>query len=111
MVLLSANWDTERMRDVLMGRCREVIRQFPFPRAPKESEITLFIAGHGTVQDENSRKAVERQAELIRALNCYAAVHAVFLEEEPKISSCYDLAKTKNVIVAPFFIGEGMHVQ
>ena len=101
----------ERMRDVLLGRAGQVIKQFPFPRAPKEAEITLFVAGHGTVQDENSRKSIERQADLIRGLNCYAAVHAVFLEEEPKISSCYDLAKTKNLVVVPFFIGEGMHVQ
>jgi sirohydrochlorin cobaltochelatase len=101
----------ERMKEVLLGRARTVVKGFPFPRAPKEAEITLFVAGHGTVQDENSRKSIERQAELIRAMNLYSAVHAVFLEEEPKISSCYDLAKTKNIVVAPFFIGEGMHVQ
>jgi sirohydrochlorin cobaltochelatase len=101
----------ESMRDVLLGRARRVITEFPFPRAPKENEITLIIAGHGTVQDENSRKSVERQAELLRSVKCYAAVHAVFLEEAPKISSCYELAETRNVVVVPFFIGEGMHVQ
>ena len=101
----------DRMKEVLLGRARQVIKEFPFPRAPKESEITLFVAGHGTSQDENSRKSIERQAELIRGMNLYAAVHAVFLEEEPKISSCYDLARTRNVVVVPFFIGEGMHVQ
>jgi sirohydrochlorin cobaltochelatase len=101
----------EGMRDVLLGRARQVVKEFPFPRAPKEEEITVFVAGHGTVQDENSRKSIEQQAERIRSLNCYAAVHAVFLEEEPKISSCYELAQTKNIVVVPFFIGEGMHVQ
>jgi sirohydrochlorin cobaltochelatase len=101
----------ERISNILFGRAGEVVKQFPFPRAPKESEITLFIAGHGTEKDENSRKSVERHAELIRALNVYAAVEAVFLEEEPKISRCYEMAKTRNIVVAPFFIGEGMHVQ
>src|SRR5205085_292893 len=46
-----------------------------------------------------------------RMMQIYAAVEAVFLEEEPKISRCYELAKTKNIVVVPFFIGEGMHVQ
>jgi sirohydrochlorin cobaltochelatase len=101
----------ERIGDVLLGRARQVIKEFPFPRPPKEAEITLFIAGHGTMQDENSRKSIERQAEAIRSLGLYAMVHAVFLEEEPKISSCYELAQTRNVVVVPFFIGEGMHVQ
>jgi sirohydrochlorin cobaltochelatase len=100
-----------RMRDVLLGRARQVVKEFPFPRAPEQAEITLFVAGHGTTQDENSRKSIERQAEAIRSLNLYAAVHAVFLEEEPKISGCYELAQTRNIVVVPFFIGEGMHVQ
>src|SRR5204862_6578623 len=51
------------------------------------------------------------QAELIHAMKVYAEVHAVFLEEEPKIASCYESAATKNIVVVPFFIGEGMHVQ
>lgn len=101
----------EGMTEVLLSRASEVVKGFPFPRAPKESEITLFIAGHGTEQDENSRKSIERQAELIRAKNIYGGVEAVFLEEEPKISRCYEIAKTRNMVVVPFFIGEGMHVQ
>ena len=61
------------------------MKQFPFPRAPQSRETTLFIAGHGTEKNENSRKAIERQVELIRAMNIYAAVHAIFLEESPRI--------------------------
>lgn len=101
----------DRMTPVLLSKARQSVSQFPFPRAPKESDITLFIAGHGTPQDEASRKSVERQAELIRDMNIYAAVHAVFLEEEPRIASAYDLAQTKNIVIVPFFIGDGMHVQ
>jgi sirohydrochlorin cobaltochelatase len=100
-----------RMTELLLARAREVVSTFPFPRAPKPSEITLFIAGHGTTQNENSRKAIERQVLQIRAMNIYAAVEAVFLEEEPKISACYELARTRNIVVVPFFIGDGMHVQ
>ena len=57
----------------------------------------------------NSRKAIERQAELIRAQKIYADVHAIFMEEEPRIGVCYSLAQTKNIVVVPFFISDGLH--
>ena len=97
------------MTEVLLARAREVVERFPFPRAPKPAETTLFIAGHGTGHNENSRKAIERQVELIRAKNLFAQVHAVFLEEDPRIGDCYKLAQTKNMVVAPFFISDGLH--
>ncbi len=101
----------ERMTEVLLDRAREVVEKFPFPRAPKVKDITLFIAGHGTERNENSRKAIERQVELIRGKDVYAAVHAVFMDEEPRIPAYQELAQTKNVIVVPFFISDGMHTQ
>ena len=99
-----------RITEVLLARAREVIEQFPFPRAPKPSDTTLFIAGHGTEQNENSRLAIERQVNRIQSLGHYAAVHSIFLEEEPRIPSCYGLARTKNLVVVPFFISGGLHV-
>lgn len=96
--------------EVLLARATGIVQQFPFPRAPSPMETTLFIAGHGTEEDENSRKAIERQVELIRARGLYADVQAVFMEEEPRIAECYRLARTRNLIVVPFFISEGMHV-
>ena len=98
-----------RMTAVLLARARGIVEQFPFPRAPQPADTTLFIAGHGTGRNENSRQAIERQAELIRARNFYADVHAVFLEEEPRIGDCYQMARTRNIIVVPFFISDGMH--
>ena len=87
------------------------MEQFPFPRAPRTKDITLFIAGHGTDKNENSRKAIERQVGLLRAMNVYAGVQAVFLEESPRIAECYQLAPTKNLVVVPFFISDGLHTQ
>jgi sirohydrochlorin cobaltochelatase len=101
----------DSMTGIILARAREVVSQFPFPRAPKTPETTLFIAGHGTEQNENSRKSIDRQVELIRAAKAYADVHAVFLEEEPRIEKCYDFARTRNIIVVPFFISDGMHAQ
>ncbi len=99
----------DRMTDVILARAREVVAKHPFPRAPKPKDITLFIAGHGTERNENSRKAVERQAELIRAQQLYAAVHAVFMEETPLIAESYALTQTRNLVVVPFFISDGLH--
>ena len=99
----------DRMTGVLLARARSVVDQHPFPRAPQPAETTLFIAGHGTGNNENSRKAIERQVELIQAKNLYAAVHPVFMEEDPRIPDCYTLAQTKSIVVVPFFISDGLH--
>ena len=69
----------------------------------------MFIAGHGTSNNENSRKAIERQVEIIRARNIYGEVHPLFMEEEPRIGDCYSLASARNLVVVPFFISDGLH--
>ena len=99
----------DSMTRVLLARAREIVEKHPFPRAARPAETTLFIAGHGTSNNENSRKAIESQVERIRALKLYAAVHPVFMEEEPRIADCYTLAETKNLVVVPFFISDGLH--
>ncbi len=101
----------DSMTQVILSRAEEVLNKFPFPRAPKHAETTLFIAGHGTQKNEQSRKPIERQVELIRALGIFADVRAIFLEETPRISDCYSLVQTKNMVVVPFFISDGLHTQ
>jgi sirohydrochlorin cobaltochelatase len=101
----------DSMTKVILSRADEVVKEFPFPRAPKPRDTTLFIAGHGTDKNENSRRAIERQVELIQAMNIYAAVRAIFLEESPRIDECYSFAQTRNMIVVPFFISDGLHTQ
>ena len=99
------------MTEVILSCAKKTLEQFPFPHEPKSGYITLFLAGHGTEKNENSRKAIERQVGLIRTLNRYAGVHAIFMEESPRIADCYQLARTKNLVVVPFFISDGLHVQ
>ena len=101
----------DSMTAVLLARANKIVETFPFPRAPKPKDITLFIAGHGTEKNDNSRKAIERQVELIRAMNLYAGIHAIYLEESPRIADCYELAQSKNLVVVPFFISDGLHTQ
>lgn len=99
----------DSMTEVLLARAKDVVAKHPFPRAPKPSETALFIAGHGTGNNENSRKAIERQVELIRAMNVFAEVHPSFMEEDPKIGECYAVAKAPNIVMVPFFISDGLH--
>jgi sirohydrochlorin cobaltochelatase len=100
----------DSMTKVILSRADEVVKKFPFPREPKKSDTTLFIAGHGTEKNKNSRKSIERQVELIRAEKIYADVHAIFMEESPRIAECHQIARTKNLVVVPFFISDGLHV-
>jgi sirohydrochlorin cobaltochelatase len=97
------------MTTVILARAKEVAEKFPFPRVPKNESTTLLIAGHGTGRNKNSRLAIERQVELIRALKIFAEVGAVFMEEEPFIKNCWQNTQTKNIVVVPFFISDGLH--
>ena len=101
----------DKMTEVLLSRARGVVAEFPFPRPPRPDDISLFIAGHGTDQNENSRQSIERQVELISARHIYADVHAIFLDESPRIPECYEIATKRNLVVVPFFVSDGMHVQ
>lgn len=99
----------ESMTGVILARARAVVDAHPFPRRPADRDTALFIAGHGTGNNENSRKAIERQVELIRARGQFAEVHPVFMEEEPRIGDCWKMAVVKNLVMVPFFISDGLH--
>src|SRR2546427_10012500 len=68
----------DSMTRVLLSRAHDIVQKHPFPAAPKPKETALFIAGHGTPSNENSRQAIERQVELIRATGEFAEVHPAF---------------------------------
>jgi sirohydrochlorin cobaltochelatase len=99
----------DSMSEVLLARARDIVARFPNGTEAAPKDTALFIAGHGTSKNENSRKAIERQVELIQARNVYAEVHAAFMEEDPRIGECYRLAGTKNIVMVPFFISDGLH--
>jgi len=99
----------DSMTEVLLARARDVVANFSNGQAAAPDDTALFIAGHGTGNNENSRKAIERQVELIRSRNIYAEVHAAFMEEEPRIGKCYQVARANNIVMVPFFISDGLH--
>ena len=97
------------MTGALLSRARGIVEKHPFPQRAKPCDTTLFIVGHGTSKNENSRKAIEQHVALIRNKREYADVRAVFLEEKPRVESCYELAATRNIVIVPFFISDGLH--
>jgi sirohydrochlorin cobaltochelatase len=73
------------------------------------AETSLLIVAHGTDLNENSAVAAKREAEKIRGLGKFAEVLNVYMEEPPLISDWQKLSKTRNVVVVPFFISDGLH--
>src|SRR5258706_8046041 len=75
----------ESMTGVILARAREIVEKHPFPRAPKPKDTALFIAGHGTGNNENSRKAIQRPAETRRAANISAEDQPAFIAARRRI--------------------------
>jgi sirohydrochlorin cobaltochelatase len=93
----------QRMTELLLQRAHEVAPEIP------AAETSLLIVGHGTGLNDNSALAAKHQVEIIRALNRYAAVLNVYMEEPPLVSDWLKLTETRNVVVVPFFISDGLH--
>ena len=93
----------EAVTELLLKRAHEV--------APgvDPAGTSLLIVAHGTDLNENSAVAAKREAEKIRRLRKFAEVLNVYMEEAPLVSDWRKLTKTRNVVVVPFFISDGLH--
>lgn len=89
--------------DLLLQRAAEVAPGVP------AAETTLFIVGHGTALNDQSAVAAKRQVATIAALHRYASVQSAYMEEAPLISDWPSLTNSRNVVVVPFFISDGLH--
>jgi sirohydrochlorin cobaltochelatase len=92
-----------QITELLLQRAREI--------APgiAENQMSLLIVAHGTDLNDKSAVAAKREVEKIRQLNRYASVLNAYMEETPLVSDWPRLTNTKNVIVVPFFISDGLH--
>jgi sirohydrochlorin cobaltochelatase len=91
------------MTELLLKRARDIAPDVD------SAETSLLIVAHGTDLNENSAVAAKREAEKIRGLGKFAAVLNVYMEEPPLVSDWRELTKTRNVVVVPFFISDGLH--
>jgi len=92
-----------QMTELLLQRVSRTAPQI----APEQT--SLLIVGHGTGLNENSAVAVKTQVNRIRARHIYAEVGAAYMEQEPLISDWLSLTHYSSVVVAPFFISDGLH--
>jgi sirohydrochlorin cobaltochelatase len=92
-----------QMTTLLLQRASEIA-----PNTP-EKQTTLLIVAHGTDLNDKSAVAAKREAQKISALNRYASVQNVYMEEPPLVSDWMRLTNTPNVVVVPFFISDGLH--
>ncbi len=72
-------------------------------------EATLLIVGHGTERHGNSGTAAREQARRIGAMGLYAETLCAYLDEVPRIDDWAGLATSRQVVVVPFFISDGLH--
>ena len=91
------------MTELLLKRARDIAPDVD------PAETSLLIVAHGTDLNENSAVAAKREMEKIRALGKYAAVLNLYMEEPPLVSDWRKLTETRNVVVVPFFISDGLH--
>ncbi|WP_275040566.1 DR2241 family protein [Deinococcus deserti] len=91
------------MADVILARAREVL-----PDAAPE-DTALIVLGHGTTRNENSHKVIYSNADRLRESGLFAEVHALFLDEDPRVGTWPDLVRSRRVVVVPFFASEGWH--
>lgn len=91
------------MTDVILERAREAC-----PDLGGE-DTALVIIGHGTTRNANSNKVIHQNAARIRDLGLFAEVHALFLDEEPRVSSWAERVRARRVVMVPFFASEGWH--
>lgn len=92
------------MTRLLLKRADEVAAGVP------RAQTSLIIVGHGTNLNENSAKAIQAQVKLIReGGHGFAEVLDAYMDEAPFIADWQTAAAAPNVVVAPFFISDGLH--
>lgn len=77
---------------------------------PIPAQTCLFVAGHGTNNNANSSRLVERQAARIAQRGQFAQVRAIFLDQSPYIKDWRELTSCKQIALLPYFLSNGLHV-
>jgi sirohydrochlorin cobaltochelatase len=77
--------------------------------ASKMANTTLIIVGHGTSQNENSRKAIETAVLELQKKHIFHDVLPAFMEEKPFDRDALNQVQTEDVIFIPFFVSDGLH--
>ncbi|MGB9603341.1 MAG: CbiX/SirB N-terminal domain-containing protein [Limisphaerales bacterium] len=99
------------MADIILSKAINVLKRYPYPRHCAPDEVSLFIAAHGCSKDTKSRETVQIHIDTLLRQRLFSDIHSVFLEEEPMVSACFQIAKRERIVIVPFFAGNGPHVR
>lgn len=91
------------MSDVILARAREALPDL------NPADTALIVLGHGTTRNQNSNRVIYENAGRLRESGHFAEVHALFLDEDPKVGTWPELVRSPRVVVVPFFASEGWH--
>jgi sirohydrochlorin cobaltochelatase len=97
------------MTEALLRRARDVVTASAETILEPAKTACLFICGHGTSLNDNSTRIIHEQAAAIRARGLFADCQAVLMEQAPFVKDWRTLTACPDVIVAPFFIADGLH--
>ncbi len=70
----------------------------------------LAVLGHGTPRNPQSERNVFRQADYVRQTGRFAEVTTVFLDQDPRMQTVFDLMGAESVVMVPLFVADGWHV-
>ena len=73
------------------------------------SASALVLVGHGSGNYPDAANPILALAESIRKRRLFAEVAAVFMKQEPPLSSALSLVKARTVYVVPVFAGRGYY--
>ena len=91
------------MTEVILARAAEALPDL------NPADTALIVLGHGTTRNENSNRVIYQNAERLRESGHFAEVHALFLDEDPKVGTWPQVVRAPRVVVVPFFASEGWH--
>lgn len=96
------------MTEVILARAREALHGTPDART---QDAALIVLGHGTTRNAQSRRVIDHNADLLRQNGHFAEVHALFLDEDPRLTTWPQVVRAARVVIVPFFAAEGWHTQ
>jgi sirohydrochlorin cobaltochelatase len=71
----------------------------------------LLLAGHGSAHDPLAGAPVRQNAERIRALGLFDAVHVAFWKEAPYLAGALERIRADDIFVVPMFLAEGWYTR
>ena len=72
-------------------------------------ETEILLVGHGTPRNPESARRTREVAEFLEGLGAAGRVHAVFLDQPPKVDDWRDRVEAESILVVPFLMASWFH--